>query len=151
MSALACTLVCLSVVSDSSQPRGLSRIRLLCAWGCAGRNTGADCRFLLQGFVCVCVCVCVCSAVHSCLVFTTPWTVASQAPLPMEFSREESWIVLPFPTPGDLPDPGIQRWQANSLTLAPPGKPLEVMQMNKNHPCHKGASLPSASMENKQT
>ena len=38
----------------------------------------------------------------------TPWTVAGQAPLSMGFSRQEYWIGLPFPTPGDLPDPGIE-------------------------------------------
>ena len=38
----------------------------------------------------------------------TPWTVAHQAPLSMEFSRQEHWSELPFPLPGDLPDPGIE-------------------------------------------
>ena len=38
----------------------------------------------------------------------TPWTVACQAPLSMEFSRQEYWSELPFPSPGDLPDPGIE-------------------------------------------
>ena len=37
-----------------------------------------------------------------------PWTVDCQAPLPMEFSRQEYWSGLPFPTPGDLPHPGIE-------------------------------------------
>ena len=40
--------------------------------------------------------------------FETPWTVACQAPLFMGFSRQEYWIGLPFPSPGDLPDPGIE-------------------------------------------
>ena len=38
----------------------------------------------------------------------TPWTAAHQAPLSMEFSRQEYWSGLPFSTPGDLPDPGIE-------------------------------------------
>ena len=38
----------------------------------------------------------------------TPWNVACQAPLSMEFSRQEYWCGLPFPPPGDLPDPGIE-------------------------------------------
>ena len=38
----------------------------------------------------------------------TPWTVAPQAPLPMEFSRQGYWSGLPFPFPVDLPDPGIE-------------------------------------------
>ena len=51
-------------------------------------------------------CVLSCSQSHSC-VFTTPWTVACQAPLSMEFSRQEYCSGLPFPSPGDLLDPGI--------------------------------------------
>ena len=38
----------------------------------------------------------------------TSWTIASQAPLSMEFSRQEYWSGLPHPSPGDLPDPGIK-------------------------------------------
>ena len=41
-------------------------------------------------------------------LFATPWTVAHQAPPPMEFSSQEYWSGLPFPSPGDLPDPGIE-------------------------------------------
>ena len=41
----------------------------------------------------------------SCPPLVTPWTVACQAPLSMEFSRQEYWNELPFPSPGDLPDP----------------------------------------------
>ena len=41
-------------------------------------------------------------------LFGTPWTVAHQAPLSMGFSRQEYWSGLPFPSPGDLPDPGIK-------------------------------------------
>ena len=40
--------------------------------------------------------------------FATPWTVALQAPLSMGFPRQEYWSGLPFPSPGDLPDPGIE-------------------------------------------
>ena len=42
------------------------------------------------------------------LLFVTPWTVARQAPLSMELSRQEYWSELPFPPLGDLPDPGIK-------------------------------------------
>ena len=60
-------------------------------------------------------------------LFATPWTVAHQAPLPMGFSRQEYWSELPFPSPGDLPDPGIKlrspTLQADALTSEPPGKP----------------------------
>ena len=41
-------------------------------------------------------------------LFVTQWTVAHQAPLSMEYSRQEYWSGLPFPPPGDLPDPGIK-------------------------------------------
>ena len=44
----------------------------------------------------------------SCPVLVTPWTVADQAPLSMQFSRPEYWSELPFPSPEDLPDPGIK-------------------------------------------
>ena len=43
-----------------------------------------------------------------CRLFLTPWTVARQAPLSMEFSGQEYWSELPFPSPGDPPDPGIK-------------------------------------------
>ena len=60
-------------------------------------------------------------------LFATPWTVAYQAPPSMEFSRQEYWSGLPFPSPGDLPDPGIApgspAFQADALTSEPPGKP----------------------------
>ena len=41
-------------------------------------------------------------------LFATPWTVAHQAPLFMGFSRQEYWSGVPFPSPGDLPDPRIE-------------------------------------------
>ena len=41
-------------------------------------------------------------------LFVTPWTVAPQSPLSMGFSRQEYWSGLPFPSPGDLPNPGIE-------------------------------------------
>ena len=60
-------------------------------------------------------------------LFATPWTVAYQAPPSMGFSRQEYWSGLPFPSPGDLPDPGIKpgspSFQADALTSEPPGKP----------------------------
>ena len=48
----------------------------------------------------------------------TPWTVARQHPLSMEFSRPEYWSRLPFPSPGDLPDPGIEPTSLASSALA---------------------------------
>ena len=63
-------------------------------------------------------------------LFVTPWTIALQAPLSIEFSSEECWSGLPFPPPGDLPDPGIKpaspALQADSFTTEPPGKPMNI-------------------------
>ena len=57
----------------------------------------------------------------------TPWTVACQAPPSMGFSRQDYWSELPFPFPGDLPDPGIEprcpALQTGALPSEPPGKP----------------------------
>ena len=59
-------------------------------------------------------------------LFATLWTVAHQAPPSMGFSRQEYWSGLPFPSPGDLPDPGIKpsypALEADALTSEPPGK-----------------------------
>ena len=61
-------------------------------------------------------------------LFVTPWTVAYKAPLSMEFSRQEYWNGLPFPSPGDFPHPGIKpgspAMQADALPSEPPGKAL---------------------------
>ena len=60
-------------------------------------------------------------------VFVTPWTVAYQAPLSMGLSRQEYWTGLPFPSPGDLPDPGIEltfpALSGEFFTTEPQGKP----------------------------
>ena len=57
---------------------------------------------------------------------TQSWTVAYQAPLSMGFSKQEYWSGLPFPSPGDLPDPEIEprfpTLEADVLTSEPPGK-----------------------------
>ena len=59
-------------------------------------------------------------------LFGTSWTVARQAPLSMGFSKQEYWNGFPFPSPGDLPDPGIEprspALQADALPSEPPGK-----------------------------
>ena len=60
-------------------------------------------------------------------LFATPWTVAHQAPLSMEFSRQEYWSGLPFPPIGDLPDPGIKSESpavaGRFFSAEPSGKP----------------------------
>jgi len=72
--------------------------------------------------------------VLSCVwLFVTLWAIARQAPLSVGFSRQEYWSRLPFPSPGDLPDPGIEppssvspALQANSIPAEPSGKPVAV-------------------------
>ena len=67
----------------------------------------------------------------------TSWTVACQAPLPMKSSRQEYWSSLPFPTPGDLPNPGIKPTSPASpafagefFTTEPSGKPTKGTYLN---------------------
>ena len=70
--------------------------------------------------------------------FGTPWTVAHQAPPSVGFSRQEYWSGLPFPSPGDLPDPGIGpecpdflHWQVDSLLLSHWGSLISLKQMKR--------------------
>ena len=59
--------------------------------------------------------------------FVTPWTIAHRVPLSMSFPRQEYWSGLPFPTPGDLPNPGIEpvssALASGFFTTEPSGKP----------------------------
>ena len=75
---------------------------------------------------------CVLSHFSSVQLFVTSWTVALQAPLSRGFSRQEYWNGLPFPSPEDLPDPGIEprspALQADSL---PSELPQKVIKRNK--------------------
>ena len=68
-------------------------------------------------------------------LFAASWTVAYQAPPSMEFSRQEYWSGLPFPSPEDLPDPRLKPWsptlQADALPSEPPGEP----QFTNTHVC----------------
>ena len=97
--------------------------------------------------------VCMCRS-HACAqslsrvrLFVTLWAVAHQAPLPMEFPRQEYWSGLPFPTPGDLINPEIKpvspassAVQADSSLIAAPGKPQVV---NPNPPICATLSFPT--------
>ena len=71
-----------------------------------------------------------CSVSQSSVTLCAPWTVACQAPLSLELSRQEYRSGLPFPAPGDLPDPGIKpaspAQQADSLPLRHQGSPRAV-------------------------
>ena len=76
-------------------------------------------------------CTDACSVTQLCLTFCYPMDLICQAPQSMEFSRQEYWCRLPFPTPGDLLDPGIEHTSPESPALAgrffstePPGKPM---------------------------
>ena len=66
-------------------------------------------------------------------LFTTPWGVAYQAPPSVGFSRQEYWSGLPFPSPGDLPNPGIEpgspALRADALPSEPPGR-LHIPMIN---------------------
>ena len=83
---------------------------------------------------------CMCAlSLHHVRLSAAPWTVACQAPLSMVFSRQEYWSGLPFPPPGDLPDPGTEPMSAGSPALAggffttePPRKPSLFGHLSPN-------------------
>ena len=89
--------------------------------------------------LCVCVCVCVCMRVCACRsvwLFATPWTVARQAPLAMEFPRQEYWSGLPFPSPGIFPTQGSNAYllchlyrHACSLPAEPSGETILLITL----------------------
>ena len=82
--------------------------------------------------------VCACSVASVLSNSANPWTLACQAPLSVEFSTQEYWTGLPFPPPGDLPDPGIKSTspvspalQVDFFTTEPPGKPQGCWGTNR--------------------
>ena len=140
---MCCAVLSCSVVSDSLWLHGLQPARLLCPWGFSrqeywsglpypppgnlpnpGIKLGSPAlpadfyQLSYQGSL---------KILHGggglfaqpCLTLATPWSVACQAPLSMGFSRQEYWSGLLFPSPGDLPHPGIEpgspALQADSL------------------------------------
>ena len=95
--------------------------------------------------------MCVLSHFSHVLLFAVPWTVVCQAPLSMGFSRQEYWSGLPFPFPGNLPNPGIESsshaWQVDSLPLSHLGSPeiSHICKFYKNiGPCQSTRVLPKA-------
>ena len=126
---------------DSCQSRPPKNLKKHHVWNHSNHsNLGIPCNFLTCGqllnlsyvalalnILYVCVCVRERESVsHSVMSnFVTLWTVVCQAPLSMEFSRQEYWSGQPFPSPGDLPHPGIKprspAVQADSLPSEPPG------------------------------
>ena len=109
-----------------SLSRGSSRTRDWTHISCIGR------QFLyhqaLREVIYMCVCVRVLSSFSHVRLFVTPWTEAHQAPLSVEFSRQEYGSGLPFSSPGDLPNPGTEplspELAGRFFTTVPPGKPL---------------------------
>ena len=87
----------------------------------------------------MCVYVCVRAVFSHVQLFVTPWTIAYQPPPFMEFSRQEYWNGLPFPSPGDLPNlgiaPGSPALQADSLPSEPPGEPTEAQPLTPSTYC----------------
>jgi len=112
----------LSVMSDSLQPHGL-----YIPWNSPGQNTGEGSHSQSESEV-----------AQSCPTLCDPWTVAYQGPLSVGFSRQEYWSGLPFPSPGDLPNPGIElgspALQEGALLSEPPRKPfLKDPQIKLQH------------------
>ena len=80
-------------------------------------------------------------------LFAIPWTVVYQVSLSMGFSRQEYWSGLPFPSPGDLPDPGIKprspALQADALPSEPPEKPkINIYSPNDSNVQSKSRTTP---------
>ena len=116
------------VISCYLWPYGMQSARLLCPWNSLGKNTGVGCCALLQGIFLTQglnpLLLCLlhwqvgslplaplrkpAQLLSHVQLFVTPWSLACQAPLSMGLSRQEYWSGLPFPTPGDLPNPGIE-------------------------------------------
>ena len=69
-------------------------------------------------------------------LFVTPWTVACQAPLSVGFPRQEYWSGLPFPSPGDLPDPGIEPVSLTSPAWALVGRFFTIFEPPDNGFCY---------------
>ena len=93
-------------------------------WCWHGGSLSASWAYLVS------VACCVLSRLSHVRFFVTLWTIAHQAPLSMGFPRQEYWSGLPFPSPGDLPDPGIKPMcpalQADSLSLSQQGSPYYI-------------------------
>ena len=94
-----------------------------------------ECLPILQKFACfLWQCILDVKSLSRVCLFATPWTVAHQAPSSMEFSRQECWSGLPFPSAGDLPDPEIEpgspALQADALPSEPPGNPNRLFHFS---------------------
>ena len=118
-----------------SSIHGIFQARVL-EWGAIAFSQGGSREPLCLLFLKSCgeihiTSMCVLSHVR---LYATPWAVAHQAPLSVGFPRQEYWNGLPFPTPGDLPDPGIKpvslafpALAGGFFTTVPPGKPSYII------------------------
>ena len=119
----ACTLWVTIPINSRWYPQGFGQVRRGCSWytSALGRR-GTEARI---------------PHIHSWMnlscvwLLASPWTVAREAPLSTGFSRQEYWSGLPFPPPGDLPNPGIElatlevpALEGKFFTTEPPGNPL---------------------------
>ena len=118
--------VAISFSRGSSQPRNWTKVSYI-----AGRFFTIWVTILLLNISKLCIYDSECYSLNRVQLFATPWTVARQANLSMEFSRRENWSGWPFPSPGDPPDPGIEpgspELQADSLPSEPPGEPWKFL------------------------
>ena len=102
----------------------------------------ADLKIKEKNIIIVCVCVCVCVFSHVQL-FAAPWTIACQAPPPMEFSRQDYWSGMPFPTAGDLLDSGIQPVTLVSSALVGRFFPISTTWNNRYQKSIMKSNIPS--------
>ena len=94
------------MTQDPFYSHSLPHIYWLCIWSCCG--------FVFPSVLC-----CAVLSHFSCVqLFATPWTIAHQTLLSMDFFRQDYWSGLPFPSPGDLPNPGIEHASPMSPALA---------------------------------
>ena len=102
----------------ASRPPGEVKVKVLVAQPCPTlcdprTSSSVQAPLSIEFFVCVCMCACMCVHLYVCFSHSvmsdsvTPRTVTHQAPLSKEFSRQEYWSGLPFPSPRDLPNPGL--------------------------------------------
>ena len=102
-------------MSEESKSTGCTK--RLCLWA-ANLWPALKHRSYLEMWTQLSFCTCMLSRFSWVQLFATPWTVAPQAPLSMQFSRQEHWSWLPFPPPWDLPNPGIEPRSLLSPALA---------------------------------
>ena len=102
-------------------------------WSLAPKRLGTHRLFLKDSWI---ILLLKCLLLSCVQFFVTPWIIVHQAPLSMGFPRQEYWSGLPFPSPGDKPDPGMElsspALQANSLPSEPLGKPHFTTYMCAN-------------------